>query len=135
MKAHCGLLLALILSGCASWEEESQFRVAAGPHQATTASVEEMMQRMQYRLEASLPVTNPRVKEKRKYTRSRYPKATVFWLADGHLFIQLWDAGEGPFQTKSPYFQQSEELMFKTLRETYGAEKVKKIEYAGAPQE
>ena len=134
MKARWCLLLALIFTGCTSWEEEAQFRVAAAPRQASTASVERTMERMQYRLAESLPVTNPRVKEKRRYTRSRYPKATVFWLADGHLFIQLWDAGEGPFQTKSPYFHQAEELMFKTLGETYGAEKVKKVEYAGVPQ-
>jgi hypothetical protein len=135
MKTASALLLALILTGCTSWEEEAQFRVATGPNQANTASVEQAMHRMQYRLAESLPVTDSGVKEKRRYTRSRYPKATVLWLADGHLFIQLWDAGERPFQTKSPYFQQAEEQMLRTLVETYGAGKVKKVEHAGAPHE
>jgi hypothetical protein len=128
MKTGWCLLLALTLTGCTDWVQEAQFRVSTGPKQASTASVEQVMKRMQYRYAESLPATGPRVTEKKRYTRFRYPRATVFWLADGHLFIQLWEAGEGPFERKSPHFHQAEELMLKTFSETYGAEKVKKVE-------
>jgi len=121
------------LTGCTSWEEEAQFRVAPGGAKDTAASVEQSMARMHYHFAEALPVTHSRIRDKRRYTRFQYPSATVFWLTDGDLFFQLWDAGEGPFQRRSPYFHQAEEMMLQTLSETYGREHVERIEFNGVP--